>query len=177
MKNAKILNRKTVYASDWLSIHLDCVEYPAGRISEEHHCVDFQYQGVGAIITDSKNRVLLIKSYRYIVDTVDWEIPAGGFKNEDVIAAARREVLEETGYECTDYQKIYSYYPLTGISNSRFHLVSCKAAQQVSDFDANEVHSVQWFKKDEIKKLIAENAIQDGFSLQGLCFYLMNHRP
>lgn len=174
MKNAKKLSRQTVYSSEWLNLHLDRVEYPAGKIAEAHHCVDFLYQGVGVIITDDQDRILLIRSYRYIVDSVDWEIPAGSFKDEDVLAAAEREALEETGYRCRDFKKIYSYYPLTGISNSYFHIVRCRSVEKVADFDANEVHSIRWFTRDEAAALLREHAIRDGFSLQGLFFYLQN---
>lgn len=174
MKNAKKLSRKTVYSSEWLNLHVDRVEYPAGKIAEAHHCIDFLYQGVGIIMTDDQDRLLLIRSYRYIMDSVDWEIPAGSFKNEDVLAAAEREALEETGYECRDFRRIYSYYPLTGISNSYFHIVRCLAVKKVADFDPNEVHSVQWFSRAEVTRLLQENAVQDGFSLQGILFYLQN---
>lgn len=174
MKKAVKLSRQTLYESEWLNLHIDRVQYPGGRITEKHHCIDFLYQGVGAIVTDQENRLLLIRSYRYIMDTVDWEIPAGGFKDEDVMSAAEREVLEETGYACEDFKKLYSYYPMTGISNSYFHIVACKAVKRVADFDPNEVHSIQWFTRDEVRELLRQKKVQDGFSLQGISFYLMD---
>jgi 8-oxo-dGTP pyrophosphatase MutT (NUDIX family) len=173
MKNAKRLSRKIIHQSDWVNLFLDRVEYPAGRIAETHYCIDMPRKGVGAIVLNEKKEILLIRSYRYIVNTVDWEVPAGSFKEEDVCLAAEREVLEETGYQSSAHEVIYQYYPLTGMSNSTFYIVKCQALEKIQDFDRNEVHEIAWFSAREIKDMIKQNKIKDGFSLQAILFYLI----
>ncbi len=170
----RALSRKTIYESPWIRLHVDRVLYPAGRIAEEHHFLDFPHQGVAAVITNERDEVLLIESYRYLHDLVDWEIPAGGFvpSEESPETAARREVLEETGYEAEGLKPVYTYYPIIGISNCTFHILRGTASRKTAEFDANEVRQTRWFTRAEIKTLLAERRVVDGFALAGLMFYL-----
>lgn len=170
----EVLSRKTIYESEWVSLHVDRVRFSAGRIAEKHHFIDFPHQGVAAIVTDEKGNILLIESYRYIQDTVDWEIPAGGFaaQTETAAEAARREVLEETGYETGAMEHVYTYCPIIGISNCTFHILRCRAGEKTAEFDANEVRQTRWFTPAEVRTLLTEQKIKDGFALTGLLFYL-----
>lgn len=65
--------RRTVYVSDWVSVHIDDVELPDGH-HVAHHVLDFPRGSVGAVVVnDSHDRVLLIWRHRYITDTWGWE--------------------------------------------------------------------------------------------------------
>jgi len=171
---AKILARRTVYESPWVRVHTDRVAFPGGRIEEAHHCVEFPKQGVGAVVVDEAGRILMIRSHRYIFDTVDWEIPAGSFDpgTEEVLDAARREVEEETGYASRPGKILYVYYPMTGICRAVFHLVTLTPGACVGEFDKNEVAEVGWKTPEEVRKMLRSGEIRDGFSLSGVLLFL-----
>jgi NADH pyrophosphatase NudC (nudix superfamily) len=57
-------------------------------------------------------------------------------------------------------------------ANKVFHIVHCKAIEHVRDFDKDEVSETRWFTKDEIKQMIKEKVISDGFSLTALLLWL-----
>ena len=99
------------------------------------------------------------------------EIPAGGIEiGETEIEAAKREVVEETGYSTEDHQLIYSYYPMN--ANKLFHIVHCKAIEHVQEFDPKEVSETRWVTKEEVKQMIKDKVITDGFSLTALLLWL-----
>jgi 8-oxo-dGTP pyrophosphatase MutT (NUDIX family) len=52
--------------------------------------------------------------------------------------AAKREVLEETGYTVTEPQRIYTCNPSNGMSDAVVNIVKCKAVSNIDDFDKNE---------------------------------------
>jgi ADP-ribose pyrophosphatase len=150
------------------------VVFPDGRIIEEHHLLDFGKEGVAALVENTRGEVLLVHAYRYTTDSIEWEVPAGSAENrhETVLEIAEREVWEESGYETSNHELIYTYNPMNGISNQVFHVVRCQATQKTGDFDRNEVRDVKWVTRQEIEQMINNKTISDGFSLTALLLYL-----
>lgn len=166
-------SRTVVYQSPWVNLYLDRVKFSNGHVIEQFHMLDFEHPAVAAIVEDELRNILFVRVYRYTTDVTSWEIPAGGIEAEEtVIEAARREVLEETGYESEHHQLVYSYYPMNGSANKLFHIVFCKAAGKNREFDTNEVSEIRWFPKSEIEQLINDRQIVDGFSLTALLLWL-----
>jgi ADP-ribose pyrophosphatase len=167
------LSRTVIYESNWVNLYVDKVQFPNGRIIERHHLLDFEQGAVVVYIEDEQGRVLFVRVCRYPTLSNDWEVPAGGMDaGESVLEAAQREVREETGYECHDYEDVYTYYPLNGIANKLFHIVRCKATAKVMDFEQDEVSEIRWFEKDEIRQMLKDKTIVDGPSLTALLLCL-----
>ena len=169
------LARKDVYQSKWVNFYVDKVQFPGGRIIEHHHLLDFEYPAVTVVVEDDNERILLGHIWRYTTGNSDWELPAGGVEaGETIIEAAQREVKEETGYICKDYEQIYTYYPMNGIANKQFHIVVCRAVEQVGEYDSDEIDETQWFTRGEIRALINARKIVDGLTLTAIMLHLLN---
>ncbi|MCI0556177.1 MAG: NUDIX hydrolase, partial [Anaerolineae bacterium] len=80
-------------------------------------------------------------------------------------------------YTSDNHKLIYSYYPMNGSANKLFHIVHCNAIDYVQDFDKNEVSETRWFTKNEVKQMIKEKVITDGFTLTALLLWLQNLIP
>jgi len=57
---------------------------------------------------------------------------------------------------------------MSGIANKVVHIVHCRAAERVGDFDRDEISEVCWFSKGEIRQMIEGEAVTDGLSLVAL---------
>lgn len=174
-KRPKRLGRKTIYSSDRIRLHTDRVELPDGRIIEDMHLLDYPSEAVGAVVVDNKGKILLEYAYRYHTDIDGWEVPAGGIdKNETIIEAGKREVMEETGYETKDHELMYTYNPSNGSSNQVFHIIRCTITDDIQNsFDTGEVREVRWFTLDEVKSMIAKKEIADGYTLSALLLHIV----
>ena len=173
------LSRKTVYQSSWVNLYLDTVKFPNGLVIENFHLLDFPRASVAMVVENDLGNVVFARICRYTTGLTEWEIPAGGIEiGESEIEAAEREVLEETGFTTENHQLIYSYYPMN--TTKIFHIVHCKAVEHVQDFDKDEVSETRWFTKDEIKQMIKDKVIADGFTLTALLLWLQegaSHLP
>jgi ADP-ribose pyrophosphatase len=170
----KRLARTVIYENPWVNLYVDRVEFPDGRIIKEHHLLDFEKEAVAALVEDAQGRILLVHVFRYTTDSIEWEIPAGIIEDgESIFEAAEREVWEESGYETINHEPVYTFYPMNGISNKVFHIVRCQATKKTGEFDRNEVKEFKWVTRQEIRELVEDRRIQDGFSLTALLLYLM----
>lgn len=79
---------------------------------------------VAVVAVDDQNRVLLIRQYRHPVGEYLWEIPAGllDIEGEPGEVAARRELLEETGYEAASLTPLIEFFTTPGGSNERISI-------------------------------------------------------
>jgi ADP-ribose pyrophosphatase len=146
----------------------------------EFEAVNFHRNGVGIVAENEKDEIILVKNFRYINNFYSWEIPAGTIPpdkhhSECII----EELKEEAGCEVKKEELIYlgNYYASIGSSNQAFHCYYAKKVIQVTDdLDANEILEAKWFAKEEIKKMIVDGTIKDGFSLCLLmrCLFLPN---
>lgn len=166
-------SRKVIHESEWVNLYIDDVRFPDGYSIERFYLLGFDWPGVAAVPQNDRGDFLLVRVYRYTSQTLRWELPAGRIETgESIIEAAQREVLEETGYLSERFDHIYSYYPMIGIANHVYHIVRCRATEQVGTFDPAEINDVRWFTRTEIEALIAEREIIDGLALTALLMCL-----
>lgn len=94
--------------------------------------------GVAVIAMNEKQEVLLIKQYRHPVREYLWEIPAGllDVPGESRHEAAKRELLEETGYIAEDWQPLIEFHTTPGGSNETVSIFLAKELRhQGHDFE------------------------------------------
>jgi len=163
---------RTVYESPWVSLALVDVEVPGGE-RFEHHVVRMPSEASG-VVAVAGGRVLLIHRHRFITDTTGWEIPAGRVEpDEDPIAAAERETLEETGWRPGALTKLFSYFPSIGLMDQRYNIFLAAGAEHVGEpQDLSESDRVEWVPRSELPALIRRGEIQDGYSLTALLWLL-----
>lgn len=175
-KNWHVEQQRVISENPWFRLLDSKVRMP-DQNHTQYHTLDFKRAAVG-IVPRRPNEILLIRQYRFIVDEFVWAIPSGGVeKSEDFVAAARRELVEETGYTANKITKLHNYYASYGCTNQEFHLY---LAEEISEepvpFDRNEVLDIRWFSDDEIKSMLFNNQIVDGLSLSPLLYLFAMER-
>ena len=157
----------------WFSVLQQEVTRPDGH-SMPYYTIHFPSPAVG-VVARRGDEFLLIRQYRFIVNEWVWAIPSGGIAaGETAEQAAKRELLEETGYSADSLTPLLHYYPSYGSGDQQFRLFLADHVTHRGDFDRSEVHDVRWFSRPELLEMIRQNGIVDGLSLTPLLLVLLN---
>lgn len=130
---------------------------------------------VNIIALTKQREVVLIRQFRHGSEDVILEIPGGMIDgNESAENAARRELLEETGYSSERWFLLGKSEPNPAIqNNSVFHYlaIECEASSDVY-FDEHESIVTETISLDMIQRVIAEGKISH--SLVVAAFYYLH---
>jgi ADP-ribose pyrophosphatase len=107
--------------------------------------------------------ILLIKQYRYAIGGLLWEIPAGRLEpNEEPIACAERELLEETGCSATHFEPLTSLWTTPGFTDEKIHLfMATGLTQGETKREADEFMEVVPLKLSQVLMMIRDGEITD----------------
>ncbi len=164
---------RTIYDSEWMRLALVDVEIPGHR-RFDHHVLRMPAAASGTVVHDADRGVLLLWRHRFTTDTWGWEIPAGRIdEGETPEEAARRETLEETGWQPGPLRHLTTYYPHNGSSDATFHLFAADGAAYVGEpADPTESERIEWLAVDDMRRRIAAGEVGDGLSLTALLWWL-----
>jgi ADP-ribose pyrophosphatase len=113
---AKIISSRTVYRGPVFTVTTDHVQEPGG-VSARRDVIHHSGSIVVLAIDESGKtpRVLLERQYRHAASSYLWELPAGRIDpGESELHAAKRELLEETGYSASKWKRILKFYASPG---------------------------------------------------------------
>lgn len=117
----KIIQQETVYQGHIFDIQVRQVELPSG--AQVNRDVVMNRGAVVIVALTKDNAVRLLKQYRSGAEKWVIELPAGGLEpNEEPDRAAPRELLEETGDQASQWQKLGGFYSAPGILNEYLHV-------------------------------------------------------
>ena len=105
-----------------LHVYKDTVQLPNGKPATRE--VIRHVGAVGVIPITEDGKVIVERQFRYPLNRVITEIPAGKLDSltEDRLSAAKRELEEETGYTATEWIDMGDYYPAAAYCDERITL-------------------------------------------------------
>ena len=159
-----------IYTSDWVSLATADVLLPDGG-QVDHHLVRMPGPAAATIVVRD-GAVLMLYRHRFITDRWGWEIPAGRVDaGERPIDTARRETVEETGWDPATITPLCEFDPAPGILDQRFHVfVGTDPVQVGPPTDTNESSRIEWIGVEELRRLLLSGQIPDGFTFGAIAY-------
>jgi ADP-ribose pyrophosphatase len=161
----KVTKSREVYKSKIFTVAEEVAKDRSGFVIER----SIVRHGGSAVMmaVDDRNRVLLVKQFRLPAERDLWEIPAGRLDDgEEPLAAAKRELEEETGYTAKKWKQMAEFWPSPGFLSEKMHLfLATDLAPGKAKPMEDERIETRWYKKKELDKLIRDGEIEDGKTL------------
>ncbi|HTV09559.1 MAG TPA: NUDIX hydrolase [Candidatus Aquilonibacter sp.] len=175
---ARLLSSKTVYKGKVFWVTSDEVLEPGGV--RAHRDVVRHNGSVVILAVDSSRNpndpdVLLIRQYRHAAGQFLLELPAGRIEpGERLRPAAKRELLEETGYRARRWSHLVRYYASPGfVAESMDILLAEDLVHAPGEGTPDEDERIELYPTSlsEAVRLALTGRLHDGKSLIGILFY------
>ena len=174
--SVKVHKITNLYHGKIFDVVVEKVTLPNGVIKDREIV---RHPGAAAMVPVlDDGKIVLIRQYRHAVGQFLWEIPAGTLEpDEDPIGCARRELVEETGYEATRFDKLAEILPAPGYTDEHIHIflvTGLKFVQQKLEDD--EVLRIQPTPLNTALEMIRQGEIQDAKTIAGLLLTSLKNR-
>jgi ADP-ribose pyrophosphatase len=158
----KATDGKTVY----IELYQDKVRTPKGSVITytKYHASDV----VIVVPFLDRQKLLMIKQFRYPIGKVLLEFPAGHVDSgEDPLATATRELEEETGYNAKKVEYVYSYHPSVSRTRQSVHVFRATGLAKTSAtrHDSGEQINMERVTIAKLRQLIAERKVENAGTL------------
>ncbi len=179
------ISRKTLVHNEWIDLRQSAYRFPDGSVFEPFYSYS-RRDYVVIVATDEEGRYICVRQFRQGIKEVTTEFPAGGIERKDgkeyagrarfdsksgedadddpdapgateeALEAAKRELLEETGYESDEWEHLLTVPSNATISDNYAYIYSAKNCRKVSgqELDVMEFLNVCLRTDDEIDELI-----------------------
>lgn len=123
-------------------------------------------------------RILLERQYRHAAQSMMWELPAGRIDDgETALTAAKRELLEETGYSARQWKRILHFYVSPGFLDETMTIYLARGLQAgVAQPEADERIAVRFFGLSEAKRMAVHGRIRDAKTIAGVLWLAQTAR-
>jgi 8-oxo-dGTP pyrophosphatase MutT (NUDIX family) len=165
----KTLSSRTAYENAWLRVREDEVLRPDGNPGI-YGVVEIR-PSVGVVALNERNEVALVGQWRYTLNRYTWEIVRGGSSEgeTDLLAVARRELREETGFDAATWETIGSVDVCNGVTTDVQHLFIASGLQFVGTHqDPVEEIATEWHPFEQAVEMALNGEITEVCSVAAI---------
>lgn len=162
------LSSKRLFSGKILELYYDNVRLPNGKTASREKIT--HPGAVGIVPVTGDNEILLIRQYRYPVNDITIEIPAGKLdKDELPVNCAKRELAEEAGALDGKLHLLSSFYTTPGFCDEVLHLFLATGFNRSNNNpDEDEFLDIIEIKMDSALSWIKEGKIKDSKTIIGI---------
>lgn len=176
--NWKILSSKYLFKSKWLTVRKDYIRMPSGIEMKDYYVLEYP-DWINVIAITEDGDFIIERQYRHGIESVNYELCAGIIEEgEQPIDAAKRELLEETGYEGGVWTLYCESCPNPAAMTTTSFTFLAKGVKNSGKryLERTEDIEIYLMTFDEVKDLVMNGEIKQGQMLAPLWKYIAENK-
>ena len=169
------ISSEHIVRDEWIDFRRSAYRFPDGSVFEPFYSYS-RRNYVVIVASDTEGRYLCVHQFRQGIKEVTTEFPAGGIErkdgkeygsakdlpSEDALAAAKRELREETGYESDEWEHLLTVPSNATIADNYAFIYRAANCRKVAgqSLDETEFLNVSRYSAEEIEEMIADGRFQ-----------------
>ncbi len=168
----KILETKEIFKTGIFRFRVDKCELPNGKIMPNYYIFEFP-DWVNVVPVTPEKKIVLIRQYRHANQSITIEIPGGSMHpntSETPLDEAKRELIEETGYDSDEFILVMSHDPNPALQNNKMHTflaLNCIKKQEPQMDPFEDIETFEASLK-EVQEMIKNGTIKHSLILASL---------
>ena len=167
------ISTEHIVQDQWIDFRKSAYRYPDGRVFEPFYSYS-RRDYVVIVASDTDGNYLCVRQFRQGIKEVTTEFPAGGVERDDgreygttkaseeTLEAAKRELMEETGYASDEWEHLLTIPSNATIADNYatvFRAKNCRPSGK-QNLDETEVLQIYKYSEDEIESMISNGEFQ-----------------
>lgn len=173
IKKWNIIDTHYIIKRPWLTARCDKVQLPNGKVNSEYYILEYP-TWVNVIAITEDGDFLMVEQYRHGLQEILTELVAGVVESEEEpLAAAKRELLEETGYGDGEWHlnTVISQNP-SSTTNLTYSFIATGVKKLTSqNLDETEDIAIKLLSENEVKQLLLSDKIKQALMAAPLWKY------
>lgn len=161
-----------VYHSAYNMVLVDLVFIEEGKYFAYERLVPTVAKGATVILPVCNGSFVLVKRFRHALRDFQFSLPRGyGESKLSAAENARKEIREELGTEATNIRYLGECVANSGISGDKVAVYTCEVDNIATDVREEGITDYVLATENEVKKMLKEGKINDGFTMSALALY------
>ena len=169
-----VLASEVVMQHPFMSVEMQQLQLPDGRIIDNWPIIDAHDYAM-IVAENEAGELLILDGYRHGLGRSSWQVVGGHIeRDEEPLATAQRELLEEAGYASDNWTSLGSFIVDANrrVSHAHFFLARCAHPSTKLVSDDLEQSEIRWVSPAEAKQALTDGRVAISSSALALALAL-----
>lgn len=156
-----VLSEESILQHPYVNVKYQAIQLPDGQIIPDWPIVQTR-DFVNSLVLNEAGQFMILEGYKHGLGRSSWQVLGGYIEpGEDHLIAVQRELLEETGYQCDEWQHLGSFTIDANRHVGTGHFYLARGARRIADPDHDDLEqfAIRWVTMETLSQALFDGRV------------------